>query len=161
MKNCSSLNICKEVADGVRIYFDFTLSDLLLYNQEREQFEHFRIQQAEPTIKQEIEWVSYLLLYISCVNWCVCVCISFFHCDMHTNRQFFCASHLVKSHTSASTLYVSFFHFFIRIPVNIFLGYKEHCLLLYHNQFVFLCKVIAVSLSAQSIWQYLASCYGV
>jgi len=68
MKMCSSLNICKEVADGVRIYFDFTLSDLLLYNQEREQFEHFRIQQAEPTIKQEIEWVSYLLLYISCVN---------------------------------------------------------------------------------------------
>lgn len=52
---CRSLNICKEVADGVRIYFDFTLSDLLLYNQEREQFEHFRIQQAEPTIKQEIE----------------------------------------------------------------------------------------------------------
>jgi MRG. len=55
MKTCCSLNICKEVADGVRIYFDFTLSDLLLYNQEREQFEHFRIQQAEPTIKQEIE----------------------------------------------------------------------------------------------------------
>ncbi|PNF27680.1 hypothetical protein B7P43_G14592 [Cryptotermes secundus] len=52
---CRSLNICKEVVDGVRIYFDFTLSDLLLYNQEREQFEQLRNQQAEPTIKQEIE----------------------------------------------------------------------------------------------------------
>jgi male-specific lethal 3 len=55
VNTCFSLNICKEVADGVRIYFDFTLSDLLLYNQEREQYEHFRIQQAERTIKQEIE----------------------------------------------------------------------------------------------------------
>jgi male-specific lethal 3 len=51
----SSLNICKEVVDGVRIYFDFTLSDLLLYNQEREQFEQLKSQQAEPTIKQELE----------------------------------------------------------------------------------------------------------
>lgn len=35
---CRNLNICKEVADGLRVYFDFTLSDLLLYSQEREQF---------------------------------------------------------------------------------------------------------------------------
>lgn len=55
MQTCFSLNICKEVVDGVRIYFDFTLSDLLLYNQEREQFERLRNQQAEPTIKQEVE----------------------------------------------------------------------------------------------------------
>jgi len=59
---------------------------------------------------------------------------------MHTNKQLFCASNFVKSHTSVSTLYVSFFHFFIRILVNIFLGYKDLCLLLCHNQFVFLCK---------------------
>ncbi|KAK3912091.1 Male-specific lethal 3-like protein [Frankliniella fusca] len=35
---CRNLNICKEVADGLRVYFDFTLGDLLLYSQEREQF---------------------------------------------------------------------------------------------------------------------------
>lgn len=64
MQNCFSLNICKEVVDGVRIYFDFTLSDLLLYNQEREQFEQLRNQQAEPTIKQEIEWVYHLIKFI-------------------------------------------------------------------------------------------------
>lgn len=33
-----SLNICKEVADGLRVYFDFTLGDLLLYSQEKAQF---------------------------------------------------------------------------------------------------------------------------
>lgn len=37
-----SVNICKEVADGVRIYFDFMLSGLLLYNEEREQYEQSR-----------------------------------------------------------------------------------------------------------------------
>jgi len=33
------LNICKEVADGLRIYFDFTLKPLLLYEQEKAQAE--------------------------------------------------------------------------------------------------------------------------
>lgn len=33
----SSLNICKEVLDGIRIYFDFTLKDLLLYSNEEGQ----------------------------------------------------------------------------------------------------------------------------
>ncbi|XP_049774387.1 male-specific lethal 3 homolog [Schistocerca cancellata] len=37
-----SVNICKEVADGVRVYFDFMLSGLLLYNEEREQYEQSR-----------------------------------------------------------------------------------------------------------------------
>ncbi|XP_049774385.1 male-specific lethal 3 homolog isoform X1 [Schistocerca cancellata] len=37
-----SINICKEVADGVRIYFDFTLSGLLLYNEEKDQYEQTR-----------------------------------------------------------------------------------------------------------------------
>ncbi|GJQ86239.1 putative MRG protein [Trypoxylus dichotomus] len=32
-----NLNICKEVLDGIRIYFDFTLEDLLLYKSERGQ----------------------------------------------------------------------------------------------------------------------------
>ncbi|PSN39620.1 hypothetical protein C0J52_13803 [Blattella germanica] len=55
-RTCRSLNICKEVVDGVRIYFDFTLSDLLLYNQEREQYEQLRNnRQPEPAIKQEID----------------------------------------------------------------------------------------------------------
>jgi len=64
---------------------------------------------------------------------------------VHTNRQLVCASNFVKSDTSVSTLYVSFFHFFSTLLVNIFLGYKEHCLLLYHNQFVFLCKDCSLS----------------
>lgn len=33
-----SKNIAKEVVDGIRIYFDFTLPTLLLYNFEREQY---------------------------------------------------------------------------------------------------------------------------
>ncbi|GIY68692.1 male-specific lethal 3 homolog [Caerostris extrusa] len=34
----SRMNLVKEVADGIRIYFDFTLPDLLLYQQEKVQF---------------------------------------------------------------------------------------------------------------------------
>ncbi|XP_017782513.1 PREDICTED: male-specific lethal 3 homolog isoform X2 [Nicrophorus vespilloides] len=34
-----NVNVCQEVLDGVRIYFDFFLSDLLLYNNERGQTE--------------------------------------------------------------------------------------------------------------------------
>lgn len=32
-----SINLRKEVADGLRIYFDFVLKDYLLYKQEMEQ----------------------------------------------------------------------------------------------------------------------------
>lgn len=46
-----SINICKEVADGVRIYFDFTLSGLLLYNEEKDQY----VQTQSINIKREIE----------------------------------------------------------------------------------------------------------
>uniref|UniRef100_T1J3G3 Protein male-specific lethal-3 n=1 Tax=Strigamia maritima TaxID=126957 RepID=T1J3G3_STRMM len=35
------LNLCKEVVDGLRIYFDFTLSNLLLYNSEIKQYEYY------------------------------------------------------------------------------------------------------------------------
>ncbi|XP_046395735.1 protein male-specific lethal-3 [Ischnura elegans] len=38
-KALRSLNLCKEVVDGIRIYFDHTLSGLLLYAQEKEQYE--------------------------------------------------------------------------------------------------------------------------
>ncbi|XP_071442212.1 MSL complex subunit 3 [Hetaerina americana] len=38
-KALRSLNLCKEVVDGIRIYFDHTLSGLLLYGQEKEQYE--------------------------------------------------------------------------------------------------------------------------
>lgn len=37
-KTVNDVNICREVADGLRIYFDFTLPHLLLYRQEREQY---------------------------------------------------------------------------------------------------------------------------
>jgi len=37
-KTVNEVNICREVADGLRIYFDFTLPHLLLYRQEREQY---------------------------------------------------------------------------------------------------------------------------
>lgn len=33
----NSINLRKEVADGLRIYFDFLLKDYLLYKQEKEQ----------------------------------------------------------------------------------------------------------------------------
>ena len=33
------MKIVREVMDGLRVYFDFTLSSLLLYNMEREQHE--------------------------------------------------------------------------------------------------------------------------
>lgn len=34
---CCSMNTCKELVDGLRVYFDYTLTDLLLYNRERDQ----------------------------------------------------------------------------------------------------------------------------
>lgn len=37
-KTLNDVNMCREVADGLRIYFDFTLPHLLLYRQEREQY---------------------------------------------------------------------------------------------------------------------------
>ncbi|GLV43916.1 male-specific lethal 3 [Carabus blaptoides fortunei] len=32
-----NMNTCKELVDGLRVYFDYTLTDLLLYNRERDQ----------------------------------------------------------------------------------------------------------------------------
>lgn len=37
----TNIELCKEVADGLRIYIDFTLKDYLLYSQEVKQAEHF------------------------------------------------------------------------------------------------------------------------
>ncbi|XP_014218803.1 male-specific lethal 3 homolog isoform X2 [Copidosoma floridanum] len=37
-KTINDINICRETADGLRIYFDHTLGDLLLYKQEKEQY---------------------------------------------------------------------------------------------------------------------------
>ncbi|XP_055932619.1 male-specific lethal 3 homolog [Argiope bruennichi] len=34
----NKLNLCKEVMDGIRVYFDFTLPHLLLYRQEKKQY---------------------------------------------------------------------------------------------------------------------------
>ena len=33
----TNIDICKEVADGLRVYFDFTLSEFLLYPEEKNQ----------------------------------------------------------------------------------------------------------------------------
>ncbi|XP_046853844.1 male-specific lethal 3 homolog isoform X2 [Xenia sp. Carnegie-2017] len=46
----SSIKIVKEVMDGVRVYFDFTLSSLLLYNIERDQHEKIM---SGPQARQE------------------------------------------------------------------------------------------------------------
>lgn len=40
-KYTNALNICKEVADGLRIYFNFTVRDHLLYDPERDQCDQF------------------------------------------------------------------------------------------------------------------------
>lgn len=37
----SSINLRKEIADGLRIYFNFTLKEYLLYKQEREQADFY------------------------------------------------------------------------------------------------------------------------
>lgn len=36
--NCCRLNVCREVMDGLRVYFDFIVNDLLLYNPEQKQY---------------------------------------------------------------------------------------------------------------------------
>lgn len=48
------LNLCKEVVDGLRIYFDFTLGTLLLYDYERPQFDEARSGTLEFTRKLRI-----------------------------------------------------------------------------------------------------------
>ncbi|XP_012278892.1 male-specific lethal 3 homolog [Orussus abietinus] len=57
-KAVKDANICRQVADGLRIYFDFTLRDLLLYKQEREQYlsvrSRFRYAEFAPSTKEEI-----------------------------------------------------------------------------------------------------------
>ncbi|XP_033226316.1 male-specific lethal 3 homolog isoform X2 [Belonocnema kinseyi] len=55
-KTLTDINLCREVADGLRVYFDFTLYNLLLYRQEREQYDSLMatIVATEPTqIKEE------------------------------------------------------------------------------------------------------------
>ncbi|KAK4881742.1 hypothetical protein RN001_005061 [Aquatica leii] len=47
-----NLNLCKEMLDGLRIYFDFTIKDLLLYKKEQNQVETAL---ANSTIKQEMQ----------------------------------------------------------------------------------------------------------
>ncbi|XP_011310001.1 male-specific lethal 3 homolog isoform X2 [Fopius arisanus] len=74
-KTLNEINVSREVADGLRIYFDFTLPDLLLYREEREQFNGFKstflfpehpvvikeevIDTPELIIKEEIEDSEY------------------------------------------------------------------------------------------------------
>ncbi|XP_049802385.1 male-specific lethal 3 homolog isoform X2 [Schistocerca nitens] len=57
-----SINICKEVADGVRIYFDFTLSGLLLYNEEKDQYEQTR----NMNIKRETDHLGTINSSLKC-----------------------------------------------------------------------------------------------
>lgn len=39
-----NIDLCKEVVDGLRIYFDFTIQDYLLYNKEKEQYNYLMSQ---------------------------------------------------------------------------------------------------------------------
>ncbi|XP_034938904.1 male-specific lethal 3 homolog [Chelonus insularis] len=74
-KTVNEINICREVADGLRIYFDFTLPELLLYRPEREQYNAFKssvfmaehsiqikdevVEAPEVTVKEELEDSEY------------------------------------------------------------------------------------------------------
>lgn len=46
-----SINLRKEIADGLRIYFNFTLREYLLYNPEREQAAYFTSPEFMKTFK--------------------------------------------------------------------------------------------------------------
>ncbi|KAF5286914.1 hypothetical protein FQA39_LY00447 [Lamprigera yunnana] len=52
-----NLNICKEMLDGLRIYFDFTVKDLLLYKKEQNQVDTSvaKLYAADPIVKQEVK----------------------------------------------------------------------------------------------------------
>lgn len=50
-KFANKTNICKEVADGLRIYFDFTLKDFLLYSPEHQQYEQLFTEEKLATFK--------------------------------------------------------------------------------------------------------------
>ncbi|XP_063244094.1 male-specific lethal 3 homolog [Bacillus rossius redtenbacheri] len=53
---CRSLNLWKEIVDGVRIYFDVTLGELLLYNQERQQFSSVHnLHPLRTNVKEEVD----------------------------------------------------------------------------------------------------------
>lgn len=57
------LNLCKEVVDGLRVYFDFTLGQLLLYDAERPQYEEMQIGlkeyvKKEPSVEIKMECES-------------------------------------------------------------------------------------------------------
>lgn len=61
-KTINEINICREVADGLRIYFDFTLHDLLLYRHEQEQYcnlkSSFLYNEQQMLVKEEpVEYV--------------------------------------------------------------------------------------------------------
>ncbi|KAK0182017.1 hypothetical protein PV327_000191 [Microctonus hyperodae] len=47
-KTVTDINLCRECADGLRIYFDFTLPDILLYRHEQEQYNTFKTSIAIP-----------------------------------------------------------------------------------------------------------------
>lgn len=48
-----SVNLCREVLDGIRIYFDFTLNDILLYNSEKGQIVTAPIRMDSSFVKSE------------------------------------------------------------------------------------------------------------
>lgn len=54
-KTITDINLCRECADGLRIYFDFTLPDILLYRHEREQYNTFKTSIAIPEISAPIK----------------------------------------------------------------------------------------------------------
>ncbi|XP_011335567.1 male-specific lethal 3 homolog isoform X5 [Ooceraea biroi] len=57
-RTVNDVNLCREVADGLRVYFDFTLPHLLLYRQEREQYSSLKSsllynEQTSVVVKEE------------------------------------------------------------------------------------------------------------
>lgn len=49
-----SLSVCSEVLDGLRIYFDFTVNDLLLYKSEQKQITTAPASYKKPIDKSDL-----------------------------------------------------------------------------------------------------------
>lgn len=80
-RTVTEINICRETADGIRVYFDFTLHDLLLYRQERQQYCDIvstlaAAADSNVTIKEEpIEWVWVTCHHFSVtIFFCLLIC---------------------------------------------------------------------------------------
>ena len=62
---CFSISLCKELVDGLRIAFDFTLPLILLYRAERGQYEHIMKTIKHSDLVKEEKYVHQHLLQLS------------------------------------------------------------------------------------------------